>query len=117
MKKKLLTIVASLTLIFALLLTGCGVSQDMADKINKKVEDGEYTYSQLLKDYKDPTIDLTATVFDSTSGTVIYVKGCKTAEDVEAKLDEGKELDAVYVVIFNNKVTGATYEKYSPDKK
>ncbi len=117
MKKKLLTFVASLTLIFALLLTGC-VNQDMADKINAKAVSSEgYTYEQLLKDYKNPTIDFTISAFGSTSGTVIYVKGCKTADDVEAKYEKGDKLDAVYVVIVNNKVTSAKYDQYTPEEE
>ncbi len=117
MKKKLLTFVASLTLIFAILLTGC-VNQDMADKINAKAVSSEgYTYEQLLKDYKNPTIDTVTTVAGVTlGGTVIYVKGCKTAEDVEAKSEKGEKLDAVYVVIIGDKVSKATYKQYAPEE-
>ena len=106
--KKLLTCLVSLTLIFALLLTGC-VNQGMADKINKKAESDEgYTYEQLIEDYGTPTVDL---VFLGTGG-VIYVDGCKDAEEVKAKVDEGKKLKAVSVNIVGNKVIKAEFGEY-----
>ncbi len=117
MKKKLLTIITTLTLICALFLTGC-VNQGMADKINEKAksEDG-YTYAQLIKDYKNPTIDGTITAFGVTSGFLAYVKGCKNSDEVKEKYDAGEQPDAVYVYILANKVTRAEFTQYSPDKK
>ena len=115
--KKLLTFVATLTLICALFLTGC-VNQGMADKINEKAKSDEgYTYEQLLKDYKNPTIDFTATAFGVTSGSLVYVKGCKDANEVKTKTEAGEQLDAVFVIIVANVVTGAEFTQYSPDKK
>ena len=111
MKKKLLTAILSLTLIFAILLTGC-VNQDMADKINKKAQsEAGYTYAQLLEDYKDPTIDLTI----AKNGLVIYVNGCKNTDEVEEKYNAGKKLNAVYVTIALNKVIKAEFKQYTPD--
>lgn len=115
--KKLLTFVATLTLICALFLTGC-VNQGMADKINEKAKSDEgYTYAQLIDDYKTPTIDFTATAFGITTGSVVYVKGCKNADEVKTKSEAGEQLDAVYVTILANVVTGAEFTQYSPDKK
>lgn len=108
--KKLLTCIATLTLVFALFLTGC-VNQGMADKINKKADSEEgYTYAQLVKDYGEPTIDF------SGFGLVIYVKGCKDADEVEEKYEDGKELKAVYVSIIMNKVVKAEFKEYAPEK-
>lgn len=108
--KKLLTCIATLTLVFALFLTGC-VNQGMADKINKKAESEEgYTYAQLVKDYGEPTIDL------SIVGTVIYVQGCKNADEVEEKYEDGKKLKAVYVTILLNNVVKAEFKEYIPEK-
>lgn len=117
MKKKLLTALLSLTLVFALLLTGC-VNQGMADKINEKAKSEEgYTYAQLIQDYKDPTIDLSTTVLGVTNGVIIYVAGCKTAEEVEAKYEKDGKVNAVYVTIALNKVVSAEYTEYSPEKE
>ena len=117
MKKKLLTALLSLTLVFALFLTGC-VNQGMADKINEKAQSEEgYSYAQLINDYKDPTIDLTATVLGVTSGVVIYVNGCKTADEVEAKYENGETLNAVYVTIALNNVVSAEFTEYSPENE
>lgn len=117
MKKKLLTAVLSLTLVFALLLTGC-VNQGMADKINEKAakEDG-YTYTQLLKDYKNPTIDATESVLGARGGFVVYIKGCKDQAEAKEKYEAGEQLDAVYVIIALNKVVSAEFTQYTPDKE
>lgn len=117
MKKKLLTIAMSLALVVALFLTGC-VNQGMADKINEKTakEDG-YTYSQLLKDYKNPTMDATESALGLRSGVVIYVKGCKDQAEVEEKYEAGEQLDAVYVIIALNKVVSAEFTQYAPEKE
>ncbi len=123
MKKKLLTIITSLTLVFALLLTGCGVNKDMADEINAKASslDG-YAYEQLLKDYGTPLInyiakgDLGGWELKAT-GLVGYVKGCKTQEELDKKYKDGKTVYVVYVTVSFGNVKNAVYEKYSPDKK
>lgn len=118
MKKKLLTIVMSLALVVALFLTGC-VNQGMADKINEKAKSSEgYTYAQLLEDYKNPTINATTdVVILGRSGLVVYVKGCKNSDEVEEKYNAGEQLDAVYVLVANNKVVSAEFKAYAPEKE
>ncbi len=111
--KKLLTFVATLTLICALFLTGC-VNQGMADKINEKAksEDG-YTYAQLLEDYKDPTIKAIDPI--TGIGMATYVSGCKNNDEAVENYEKGKKLKAVRVYITFNKVTNAEYiEDYTP---
>ncbi len=123
MKKKLLTLVTSLTLIFTLFLTGCGVSQKMADDINSKAVRSEgYTYEQLIKDYGEPLLNYVAQgnlggwELQAT-GLVGFVKGCKTKEELDAKYEKGETVYTVYVTVAFGKVKKATYEEYSPDKK
>lgn len=120
MKKKLLTTVLSLTLIFALLLTGCGVSQGMADKINEKAKSADgYTYAQLLADYDKPTIDATNSLAELNLpkfGMVVYIKDCKDLNEANAQYEKGKTLNAVYVYIDNGKVTKAEFKRYKPEE-
>ena len=114
MKKKLLTILTTLTLICALFWTGC-VNQGMADKINEKAKsEGGYAYSQLLEDYKNPTISAVEPTIGT--GVVIYVKGCKNKAEVDEKYEKGEKLDAVYVYVAFNKITKAEYVEYNPNK-
>ena len=119
MKKKLLTTVLSLTLIFALLLTGC-VNQGMADKINEKAKSSEgYTYAQLLADYDKPTIDATNSLAELNLpkfGMVVYIKDCKDLNEANAQYEKGKTLNAVYVYIDNGKVTKAEFKRYKPEE-
>ena len=115
--KKLLTFVATLTLVCALFLTGC-VNQGMADKINEKAKSDEgYTYEQLLKDYKNPTEDWTKSTAGFSNGLVVYVKGCKSYDEAKEKFDAGEQLDSVYVIIVLDKVISAEFTQFSPDKK
>jgi hypothetical protein len=111
--KKLLTFVATLTLVCALFLTGC-VNQGMADKINEKTKaEGGYTYEQLLKDYKNPTISAVA---PNVGGVVLYIDGCKDKKEADQKYKNGEEIQAVYVYVAFNMVTEAKYMSYNPDK-
>lgn len=120
MKKKLLTTVLSLTLIFALLLTGC-VNQGMADKINEKAKSADgYTYAQLLADYDKPTIDATNSLAELNLpkfGMVVYIKDCKDLNEANAQYEKGKTLNAVYVLVANGKVVSAEFKAYAPEKE
>lgn len=112
--KKLFTLLLSLCLACTLFLTGC-VNESMADKINEKAQSEKgYTYHSLLQDYENPTIDTCVSAgLEIYSGTVIYVKGCKDINEVNEKLEQGKELKAIYVVILFNVVKSATYKEYT----
>ena len=102
-------------LIFALLLSGCGVDQKMADKINEKVNaEGGYTSAQLLQDYKNPTLGGLDPI--TGSGLYVYVDGCDTKDEADQKYKNGEEINAVYVYVAFNKVTSAKYKKYSPNE-
>lgn len=116
--KKLLSLLLVLGL--ALVLVGCGsVSQNYADKVNKKAEDEKYlTYDQVMKDLgKNPISDLTAEGFGvGRSGAVTWAKGCKSADDYDKKLDAGKTVKTITVTFLNGKATAASYNEAKKDK-
>lgn len=97
------------------LLASCGISQKTADKINQAAKDGE---AMSVEDVKktcggDPTYDLRVL----GTGFLVWVSGCKTAEDVQKQLDAGKTPKALYVSVVAGKATGAVFQDYDKDKK
>lgn len=95
-------------------LASCGVSQSAADKINKAAKEGNhYTYEKLIKSYGKPTIDATTdkSLLGSgkRNGLMVWVKGCKTLEIVEEKLDKGEQLSALTVTIIEDNATTAVW--------
>ena len=96
-----------------ILLVGCNVSQGYADKINKAAENKKHIeYSQVVKDLgKDNIIDGTIEVAGYRVGAVIGVKGLSDKEELEKRLDEGKEVDGIIVVIENGKAIKAEFRK------
>ncbi len=117
--------IISLTLVIVMLictLASCGsISESYAEKINEAAKNKEhYTYSDVVDDLggKDKVIDYTIDLFGSVNGTVIAVKGCKNWDEVEDKIDEGKTVKGIVVVILNGKATGAEYREITTgDKK
>ena len=115
MKKGLKGLLTGLCLACALALTGCGVSQKDADKINEAVKANEpWTIEEVHDKYGTPTIDLVilSTVVE------VYVNGCKTFEDVEARWDAGKKVEALVVTYLAGKTVSAVYdEDYTKEDK
>ena len=123
MKKSLKTIVACLGLALTFGLTACGsVSQGYADKINKayatETKDDDLTYEQVLKDLGDPAINITGSfsVIKAT-GACTWYKGCKTVEDKNKKLEEGKNVDYIIVTFLNGTATGAEFGTLEGNKQ
>lgn len=113
MKNKLIKNILLISLISIIFLSGCW-HKDMANEINEKVKSPQgYKYSQLIKDYGEPTIILSNF---NTIKTVIYIKDCKDEEEALEKFNKGKKLKAVYVSYVGDIVSGATYEYYLPEK-
>ena len=77
-------------------LASCSnVTQDYADKIVEKAEDKKnYTYEEVMKKLGDEAI-----------------KGIKTKEDLQAKIDAGDDVEGIVVTIANGKATTARYGK------
>ena len=116
MKKTFLGMLLALVLTLVMAFAGCGIGQGDADKINQAAENKEYvTVSELKDDYGTPTADLTVTVLGSTNGVLIWVNGCETLEDAQAKFDAGETVEGLYVVIVNNNATNAEYKELSEE--
>ncbi len=111
-----LTLVAILCLAF---FAGCGVNEITAERINKAAEEEKHlTYEDLVKSYGAPTVDLTISFGSgSQTGVCIWVNGCKTQEDLEAKHEAGKTLEALYVTFAGGKAVGAEYKEYTGEEK
>ncbi len=113
MKKLLRRISVLFALVGVLVLVSCShVSQSYADKINKAADNNEhYTLAQVKDDLGDEAVDLTAL----NTGWIIAVKGCKSVEDIKAKLDEGKEVKGIIVTITLSKAVRADYRTITAD--
>lgn len=97
------------------LLASCGISEKTAEKVNQSIKDGNpMTVDELKKTCGgDATID--ARVMGT--GFMIWVQGCKNADDVQKKLDDGKTPKALYVMVVGGKATTAVFQDYDKDKK
>lgn len=96
------------------LLCACGVNQKAADKINQAAKDGKHmTFEELKKSYGDPTVNgAGGGSLIGATGVVVWVNGCKTLEEAQKKLDEGKKLEALTVTLLNGKATAASYGEW-----
>ena len=105
--KKLFAILVALVLVVS--LTSCSkVSQKYADKVNEAAEAGEcYTLAQVKEDLGDEAIEIIVPVINT--GVVIAVKGCESYDEIEAKLDEGKETKGIIIVIAGGEAKSAEY--------
>lgn len=94
-------------------LASCSnVTQDYADKIVEKANDSKnYTYEEVMKKLGDEAINGTIEVAGYRVGVVIGVKGIKTKEDLQAKIDAGEDVEGIVVTIANGKATTARYGK------
>ena len=94
-------------------LASCGkISESYAEKINKAAEKGKhYTYEEVMEDLGDNAIDITLL----KNGIIVAVKGCETVDDVKAKIDEGKTVKGIVVVVALGKATSATYKEITED--
>lgn len=121
MKTKSLKLVLVLVLTLCLtLLVGCGsVSQSYADKVNEAAKTEEkMTYEEVVKDLGDPTVGLagSGSILGKT-GVCVWVKGCKTAEDLEEMLKNEETAPSITVTFLNGKATAAVYaDEYKGEK-
>lgn len=91
------------------LLVACSnVSTKYADKINSAAKDGEaITLDQVRKDLGDDRVEIIAL----NTGVIISVKGCKTLDDLQKKLDNGEDVEGIVITILASKATAAEYRK------
>ncbi len=115
--KKIYAILVALVLVLS--LTSCGkINEKYADKVNEAAEAGEhYTYDQVMDDLGDNAVWVGAELLGSHNGVIYAVKGCKTWDEIEDKLDEGKTVKGIIVTILNNKAVSAKYSEIEPEKE
>lgn len=112
MKKTVKVVALMLVVVLSLaLLASCGVSEKTAEKINQAAKDGKAMTPDEVKKLcgGDPTFGVDVLV----AGEMIWVSGCKNADDVQKKLDDGKSLKALYVTFVLGKATSAVYKDYT----
>ncbi len=120
MKKTLQIVSLMLVLVCMFSLVACSnVSQKYADKVNKAAENGEaYTYTQVMEDLGDEAIDVTADLpIVGRNGFIYAAKGCKSYDDIKAKIDAGEQVEGLTIVIAGGKATDASYGVINPEKK
>lgn len=113
--KKLVKVIgiASILGAFAFTTASCShATESYANKINDeaKDDDGEYiTYEKAKKALGKECIDVTVTVLGSTNGVLVAVKGCKSSDDIQKKIDDGKEVKGIVITVVNNNCISAAY--------
>ncbi len=114
--KKIVSLVLVAVLMVLALVSCSNISQSYADKINAAAEKDEHIlYSQVKEDLGEDIADITVTLLGSTNGAVIAAKGCKSVDDIKAKLDAGETVQGIVVTILNNKAVSAKYKELSND--
>ena len=110
--KKITKILALALLVVLCLtaLTACSnISQAYADKINKAAEkDKPLTYSEVLEDLGDNAIDIVVPIINT--GVIIAAQGCESLEELNAKLEEGKQVKGIVVTIAGGEAVKAEYK-------
>ena len=110
MKKtlKLISIMLVLVALCSMVVACSNVSQGYADKINQAAKDGEaYTLEQISEDLGDEAIKIIAPVINT--GVVVAVKGCTTLDEIQEKIDAGKDVKGIIIAIAGNKAISAEY--------
>lgn len=109
MKKIGKTLLVFVSLLSLVLLASCSkVNQKYADKINAAAESGEhYTVEKIRKDLGDEAIE----ILILNNGVIIAVKGVKSEEDLEEKLESEEVVEGLLITILNGKAISATYEE------
>ena len=97
---------------FLLTVVSCGgINQKYADKINKAAEAKEYiTVSQVVDDLGEKKI-IKGVVGEGAlaTGAIIAVKGVTTTEDLQAKIDAGKDVKGMVIIILGGNAVSASY--------
>jgi len=101
--KNLLILVVALVLMVS--LTGCGFASK-AQKLEEEYKAGE-KFS--LADIKDKMGDPTSEAIVVGTGVVLWLEGCDSLEDAEAKWEEGKTIPALVVTVVANNVVGVKF--------
>jgi hypothetical protein len=99
---------------FLFLFAGC-VSERYANKVNKAAKNNEhYSYSEVIDDLGDATIDATAGGKYAT-GIAVWVKGCDDLEEAHEKYEDGKKLYSLTITFTAGKAVSATWSEWQPE--
>ena len=99
------------TLSLVLLVACSNVNQKYADKINNAAKDGEpISLEQVRKDLGEDCAEYGDFLL-TQSGVIISVKGCKSADDLKKKIDNGDDVEGIIITIALGKATHAEYRK------
>jgi hypothetical protein len=113
--KRIISSVLVVAMILAVVfsLASCSnISQSYADKINKAADDDKhYTLAQVKEDLGENAVELTVL----GTGVVIAVAGCKSVEDIEAKIEAGETVKGIIVTVLANKAISAKYTEITED--
>ncbi len=89
-------------------------TQKYADKINEEAKDDDkvyITYEQAKKKLGKECIDITIAIGDSRNGVLVAVKGCKSSEEIQTKIDNGEDVEGIYITVLNSNCISASYKK------
>lgn len=98
-------------------LASCSkVTEKYADKVTEAfkedAKDTKYTYKKVLKDLGKEAIDITIDApLVGRSGVIVAVKGCKSKEDIEKKINDGKKVEGLVITIAGDIATAAVYKE------
>lgn len=101
--KKLLGVFALLGVLF---LAACS---NVTEKYADKVMEEELSYAEVCEDLGDEAVSL-GIGEDMYTGVVIAVKGCDSLEDIQAKVDEGKDIKGIRIYFAFGKPVYAKYQ-------
>ena len=88
-----------------------GIEKPNIQCVEKAEDKKNYTYEEVMKKLGDEAINGTIEVAGYRVGVIIGVKGIKTKEDLQAKIDAGEDVEGIVVTIANGKATAARYGK------
>lgn len=111
--------IVSLALVCVLLLgcvfalASCGnISESYAEKVNQAAKDGEaYTIEQIRDDLGEEAVE----ILFLNNGVVVAVDGCKSIDDIKAKIDEGKTVKGILITVLAGKATAAVYKEITEE--
>ena len=108
--KNLLVLVMALVLMVS--LTGCGFASK-AEKLEKQWDEG---VKLSLADIKDTMGDPTSEAVAVGTGVVIWIEGCKTMDEANAKWEAGETMGALVVTVALNNVVTVDYIPEATEK-